>query len=282
MKARLQQGTWCRPAEDQAPVARRARRLASIRPAADLAEEEFKNVWNAVESDLKGGPSRTSTTEEKAREPGDCRPAGPPRAGAGGDRRQEQHLGDRRRDHAFDRRAHASVSGPRAGNLGALPKNPAAVAGVRAPIFEEKVVDFLIELATVTDKRSPARSSTRTTKTAPRPPERHCVVNSNRGDRAMGRLSNLARNRWRLWSGLRCSFCGRRSDSVGRLVPAHPLISVTSASPNVSRCWSNTAASRRHPQRAAEAGNHARSRRYLHEHPGPDGGRADQPRRARL
>jgi ClpX C4-type zinc finger len=34
----------------------------------------------------------------------------------------------------------------------------------------------------------------------------------------MGRLSNLARNRWRLWSGLRCSFCGRRSDSVGRLV----------------------------------------------------------------
>ena len=31
-------------------------------------------------------------------------------------------------------------------------KNPAAVAGVRAPIFEEKVVDFLIELATVTDK----------------------------------------------------------------------------------------------------------------------------------
>ena len=26
------------------------------------------------------------------------------------------------------------------------------MAGVRAPIFEEKVVDFLIELATVTDK----------------------------------------------------------------------------------------------------------------------------------
>ena len=32
-------------------------------------------------------------------------------------------------------------------------KNPAAVAAVRAPIFEEKVVDFLIELATVTDKQ---------------------------------------------------------------------------------------------------------------------------------
>jgi trigger factor len=31
-------------------------------------------------------------------------------------------------------------------------KNPTAVAAVRAPIFEEKVVDFLIELATVSDK----------------------------------------------------------------------------------------------------------------------------------
>ena len=29
----------------------------------------------------------------------------------------------------------------------------AAVAAIRAPIFEEKVVDFLVELATVTDRR---------------------------------------------------------------------------------------------------------------------------------
>ena len=31
-------------------------------------------------------------------------------------------------------------------------KNPQATAGVRAPIFEEKVVDFLLELVKVTDK----------------------------------------------------------------------------------------------------------------------------------
>jgi trigger factor len=31
-------------------------------------------------------------------------------------------------------------------------KNPNALATVRAPIFEEKVVDFLIELADVTEK----------------------------------------------------------------------------------------------------------------------------------
>jgi trigger factor len=32
-------------------------------------------------------------------------------------------------------------------------KNPGAVAGLRAPIYEEKVVDFLLELAAVTDKQ---------------------------------------------------------------------------------------------------------------------------------
>ena len=32
-------------------------------------------------------------------------------------------------------------------------QNPQAVASVRAPIFEEKVVDFIVELADVTDKK---------------------------------------------------------------------------------------------------------------------------------
>ena len=31
-------------------------------------------------------------------------------------------------------------------------KNPAALAALRAPLFEDKVVDFLVELATVTEK----------------------------------------------------------------------------------------------------------------------------------
>jgi len=31
-------------------------------------------------------------------------------------------------------------------------KNPGALAGLRAPLFEDKVVDFLIELAEVTEK----------------------------------------------------------------------------------------------------------------------------------
>jgi len=32
-------------------------------------------------------------------------------------------------------------------------QNPHAVAGLRAPIFEEKVVDFLLELADVTENK---------------------------------------------------------------------------------------------------------------------------------
>ena len=32
-------------------------------------------------------------------------------------------------------------------------KNPQALAALRAPIFEEKVVDFLVELANVTEKK---------------------------------------------------------------------------------------------------------------------------------
>ena len=32
-------------------------------------------------------------------------------------------------------------------------KNPQAIASLRAPIYEEKVVDFLLELAKVTDKK---------------------------------------------------------------------------------------------------------------------------------
>ena len=31
-------------------------------------------------------------------------------------------------------------------------KNPQALASLRAPIYEEKVVDFIVELASVTDK----------------------------------------------------------------------------------------------------------------------------------
>ncbi len=122
-----------------------------------LAEEEFKNVWNAVESDLKA-QGRTfedeGTTEEKARE----------EYRAIADRRVRlglvlAEIGDKNNISVTDDEITRSIvertrqfPGREQEIWEHYRKNPAAVAGVRAPIFEEKVVDFLIELATVTDK----------------------------------------------------------------------------------------------------------------------------------
>ncbi|HZO45412.1 MAG TPA: trigger factor [Xanthobacteraceae bacterium] len=122
-----------------------------------LAEEEFKNVWNAVESDLKA-QGRTfedeGTTEEKARE----------EYRAIADRRVRlglvlAEIGEKNNISVTDDEITRSIvertrqfPGREQEIWEHYRKNPAAVAGVRAPIFEEKVVDFLIELATVTDK----------------------------------------------------------------------------------------------------------------------------------
>ena len=122
-----------------------------------LAEEEFKNVWHAVESDLKA-QGRTfedeGTTEEKARE----------EYRAIADRRVRlglvlAEIGEKNNISVTDDEITRSIvertrqfPGREQEIWEHYRKNPAAVAGVRAPIFEEKVVDFLIELATVTDK----------------------------------------------------------------------------------------------------------------------------------
>ena len=71
VKERAQRACRAEPAEAQAPAARPARRDAQVRPPPTLVEDEFNNVWNAIESDLKA-QGRTfadeGTTEEKARE----------------------------------------------------------------------------------------------------------------------------------------------------------------------------------------------------------------------
>jgi trigger factor len=122
-----------------------------------LAEEEFKNVWNAVESDLKA-QGRTfadeGTTEEKARE--EYRAIAERRVRLG---LVLAEIGDKNNISVTDDEITRSIvertrqfPGREQEIWEYYRKNPAAVAGVRAPIFEEKVVDFLIELATVTDK----------------------------------------------------------------------------------------------------------------------------------
>ena len=122
-----------------------------------LAEEEFKNVWTAIESDLKS-QGRTfedeGTTEEKARE--EYRTIAERRVRLG---LVLAEIGERNNITVTDEELSRAIveqarqfPGREQEIWDHYRKNPQAVAGVRAPLFEEKVVNFLVELAKVTDK----------------------------------------------------------------------------------------------------------------------------------
>ena len=123
-----------------------------------LAEEEFNNVWSAVENDLKA-QGRTfadeGTTEDKARE--EYRSIAERRVRLG---LVLAEIGERNKiavsedeiTRAIVERAR-QMPGREQEVWEYYRKNPGAVAGIRAPIFEEKVVDFLLELATVSEKQ---------------------------------------------------------------------------------------------------------------------------------
>jgi trigger factor len=122
-----------------------------------MAEEEFKNVWSAVEDDLKA-QGRTfadeGTTEEKARE--EYRTIADRRVRLGlvlaeiGERNHITVTEEEIRRAIVDRAR--QLPGHEQQVWEFYQKNPQAVASVRAPIFEDKVVDFVVELATVTEK----------------------------------------------------------------------------------------------------------------------------------
>jgi trigger factor len=122
-----------------------------------LADDEFTNVWNAVEGDLKA-QGRTfadeGTTEEKARE--EYRGIAERRVRLGlvlaeiGDKNNITVTEDEI-TRAIVERAR-QMPGREQEVWEYYRKNPSAVASVRAPIFEEKVVDYVVELAKVTDK----------------------------------------------------------------------------------------------------------------------------------
>jgi trigger factor len=122
-----------------------------------LAEDEFKNVWNAVEGDLKA-QGRTfadeGTTEEKARE--EYRAIAERRVRLGlvlaeiGDKNNIT-VTDEEISRAIVDRAR-QIPGHEQQVWDFYRKSPQAVATLRAPIFEDKVVDFLIELAKITEK----------------------------------------------------------------------------------------------------------------------------------
>ena len=131
--------------------------LHKFTPPSTLVEQEFNNVWNVVENDLKT-QGRTfadeGTTEEKAR--AEYRDIAERRVRLGlvlaeiGEKNKIT-VSDEELSRAIVERAR-QIPGREQEIWDYYRKNPSAVASVRAPIFEEKVVDFLFELAKVTDK----------------------------------------------------------------------------------------------------------------------------------
>jgi len=123
-----------------------------------LVEQEFTNVWNAVVADLKSQNHTfedEGTTEEKARE--EYRGIADRRVRLG---LVLAEIGDKNNIKVTDEEVSRGVvervrqyPGREREVWDFYRKNSAAQATVRAPIYEEKVVDFIIELAEVTKKK---------------------------------------------------------------------------------------------------------------------------------
>ncbi len=128
-------------------------------PPPTLVEEEFKGVWSSIENDLKQ-QGRTfedeGTTEEKAR--AEYRAIAERRVRLG---LVIAEIGEKNNIKVTDDQLSQAVVAQARMMPGREQQvwdyyrnNPGALAAVRAPLFEDKVVDFLLELAEVTDKQA--------------------------------------------------------------------------------------------------------------------------------
>jgi trigger factor len=127
-------------------------------PPPTLVEEEFRNVWDTIDKDLKA-QGRTfadeGTTEEAAK--AEYRAIAERRVRLG---LVIAEIGDKNGIKVTDEELSAAVV-EQARQLPGREQqvwehyrnNPGALAALRAPIFEDKVIDFLIELADVTEKK---------------------------------------------------------------------------------------------------------------------------------
>ncbi|MGL4325564.1 MAG: trigger factor [Beijerinckiaceae bacterium] len=122
-----------------------------------LVEQEFSNVWASVEQDMKGAGKTFAdedTTEEEAR--AEYRKISERRVRLGlvlaqiGDAAKVQ-ISDDEVSRALIERAR-QFPGQEKAVWDFYRKNPQALAELRAPIFEEKVIDHILAGAKVTDK----------------------------------------------------------------------------------------------------------------------------------
>jgi trigger factor len=126
-------------------------------PPPSLVEDEFNNVWKTIGDDLKAR-KRTfedeGTTEEKAKE--EYRGIAQRRVRLGlviaeiGERNSIK-VSDEELSRAVMERAR-QMPGQEQKVWDFYRNNPDALASLRAPIFEDKVIDFILELAKITDK----------------------------------------------------------------------------------------------------------------------------------
>jgi trigger factor len=133
-------------------------KLHKFDPPPSMVEEEFNRVWTSVTEELKN-ENKTfadeNTTEEKARDEYKGIAARRVRLGLVlaeiGEKNNITVTEDELTRAVAERARQFAGQEQRVWDY--FRKNPEAVASLRAPIFEEKVVDFLFELADVTDKK---------------------------------------------------------------------------------------------------------------------------------
>jgi trigger factor len=126
-------------------------------PPPSLVEDEFNNVWKTIVDDLqarKRSFEDESTTEEKAKE--EYRGIAERRVRLG---LVIAEIGERNAIKVSDEELSRAVMDRARQMPGQEQKvwdfyrnNPDALASLRAPIFEDKVIDFILELAKISDK----------------------------------------------------------------------------------------------------------------------------------
>ncbi len=133
-------------------------KLHKFDPPPSLVEEEFDRVWKSVLQEMENEKKTfadENTTEEKAKT--DYRAIADRRVRLGlvlaeiGEKNNIT-VSDDEMSRAMMERVR-QFPGQEQKVYDYLRQNPQALAAMRAPIFEEKVVDFLLELASVTDNK---------------------------------------------------------------------------------------------------------------------------------
>ena len=127
-------------------------------PPPSLVEEEFNRVWKSVLGEMENEKKTFAdegTTEEKAKAEYQAIAERRVRLGL-----VLAEIGEKNKITVTDDEMNRAVMehvrqfpGQEQRVWDYYRQNPQAPAGLRAPIYEEKVIDFLLELATVTEKK---------------------------------------------------------------------------------------------------------------------------------